>query len=124
MNKNRKIILAMITALLAYIGSYLILSVQGHYVPCTWGAGFVKSYWWAPRGFVSGPAGIQQRFVLVIGFLPLWVIDYKLVHNKPFTDMHSVNMTLDDELRKWAERWKQNHPAEPTRARDGARGSP
>ena len=117
MNKKRKIILAMIMALLAYIGSYMILSVQGQYVPKAWGLYWVKFYWWAPRGFVSGPAGIEARPAFYYFFFPLWVFDIRLVHtyDKVNDGIHPINTTLNDALQKQTKQWKQTHASEPAR---------
>lgn len=57
-----------------YVGSYFGLSMAGRYEPFTIGLMGVKSYGWAPRGFVTN--GRWNR-------LPIWIY-YPLLR----ADMH------------------------------------
>jgi len=92
------------------------MSSRGQYVPDTWGLGWVKWYVWAPRGFVAGEAGIEQRRALQTVFLPLWWVDTRFVHtsNKAYGEDYPVNRVFDEQLREQYEDWKQNKSVEAT----------
>ena len=96
-----------------YFGAYVMLSVQGTYVPLAWGVSWVKVYAWAPRGFASGPAGTEWHPVLVYSFLPLWGLDRHLWHTEDRMDegKYPVNRKLDEAFEK--ER-QQNQAAQST----------
>jgi hypothetical protein len=113
MTNRRKLGIAGLTAaFLLYVGSYAVLSSGGQFVPGSWGLGWVKHYVWAPRGFVAGPAGIEQRRALQVIFLPLWLVDMHFVHtsDKAYSEDYPVNTVLDDQLSKRLEEWEQNQP--------------
>lgn len=101
---------AILAAFSIYVWVYVILSLRGQYVPAAWGLGWVKWYNWAPRGFVSGPEGIQQNRTIETLFLPLWSFDMRFIHTsaKAGCGRYPVNTTLDDQLRGWLEKYKEN----------------
>jgi hypothetical protein len=117
-NKRKLAIAGLTAAFLLYVGSYAVLSSGGQFVPGGWGLGWVKHYVWAPRGFVAGPAGIEQRRALQVIFLPLWLVDMHFVHtsDKAYSEDYPVNTVLDDQLSKRLEEWEQNQAVQRTGA--------
>ena len=103
--KGKIIILAILAVLALYVVGYAILSSQGQYVPGAWGGSWVKQYVWAPRGFVSGPAGTQWHRLPVYFFLPAWWVDQHFVHtlDRASEDKVPINRTLDEAFRKGRE---------------------
>jgi hypothetical protein len=102
---TRKILTITIVALLAlYVVSYMWLSSKGEYVPSSWGLAWVKGYVWAPRGFVSGPMGLQWNRQLQTFFLPLWWADVRFIHtwSKAGLREYPINTALDDRLQRRA----------------------
>ncbi len=69
--------IALLALLLAYIFSYVGLSAGGCYEPAAIGLGGVKSYSWAPRGFI---ADYKWRHWPMFVYLPLWALDRHLWH--------------------------------------------
>lgn len=111
MSNVRKMSLQLVTVvMLVYIGTYVILSSAGQYVPGSWWLGWVKHYIWAPHGFVAGPAGIEQRRLPQMLFLPLWWVDMRFVHSssKAGDDQYPINTLLDEELQKRLKAYEQN----------------
>jgi hypothetical protein len=105
-SKKRYVWVLMLPGLLAiYAGSYLVLSLQGQYVPAGWGLAWVKDYHWAPRGFVSGSYGTDQNRTPQVIFMPLWVIDKRFLHTseKAMSGRYPVNKRLDDQLQRGVE---------------------
>lgn len=105
MSKKRNVWVLLLPGLLAmYVGSYLVLSLQGQYVPAGWGLAWVKHYQWAPRGFVSGTYGTDQNRLPQLVFMPLWLIDKRLVHTSEnaMSGRYPINTKLDDQLRRGA----------------------
>jgi hypothetical protein len=70
-------LLVLVALIVAYAGSYLVLSVKGCYEPALIGLGGVKQYSWAPSGFVVGYE--WKRWPAII-YLPLCVLDERLWH--------------------------------------------
>lgn len=68
---------AFLTLLVIYAGVYVVLSAGGHYEPAVLGAGHVKSYGWAPVGFVH-----DHRWspTMLVTFMPLYFLDRWLWH--------------------------------------------
>jgi len=125
MARRRQFTVAVLAGfLLVYVGMYAHLSSAGQFVPGSWGLGWVKHYVWAPRGFVAGPAGTEQRRLLQAVFLPLWWVDMRFIHpsEKAYGEDYPINTVLDDELSKQLEEWKQNQAVEATA--DPPRSSP
>jgi hypothetical protein len=85
-----------------YIGSYMFLSSRGCYVPAAWGLSKVKWYMWAPQGFASGKTGTKRNRLLERFYLPLWVVDIRLLHPSAMSasGRYPVNTTLDKELER------------------------
>ena len=73
--KNKFLILG--CCLILYFASYLILSLFGCFEPEAIGLNGVKSYAWAPKGFVHD---FHWNRPLLIGYLPLWMADNHLWH--------------------------------------------
>ena len=111
--KTKLIIKRAIPILVIYVTSYAILSAQGQYVPRVIGLNRVKQYVWAPRGFVSGPAGIKWKRLLVYGFLPTFWIDQHFIHISDLANdgKHSINTTLEETIEKGS---KQNQAIQET----------
>jgi len=103
MTTRRKIyLLITLSAIALYIGSYVIFSAQGEYVPGCIGICNVKQYAWAPRNFVTGPDGTQWDFALLRVYLPLWWLDYHYFHTPDgaYEANMPVNKTLENEFEK------------------------
>jgi hypothetical protein len=112
---NSKTVLGVLfTALVLYVGSYVVLSLGGQYVPSGWGLGWVKWYAWAPRGFVSGPEGIDQNRFPQAFYYPLRILDVRFVHTsrKAYDGNHPVNTVLDDKLRARLKEYEASRAAE------------
>jgi hypothetical protein len=58
--------------LIAYLGSYLCMSLYGSFEPEVIGLNGVKVYTWAPAGFVKN---YKHRQALYYIYLPLWLAD-------------------------------------------------
>ncbi len=117
MKMKRKTIILTVGALLGlYVGSYAVLSSHGQYVPGGWGLGWVKWYVWAPYGFVSGPAGTGQRRFIQTVYLPLWQVDWRLIHtsDRAGEGKLPINTMLDDALQKRLRQREQNTAAHGT----------
>jgi hypothetical protein len=102
-SKRRSFWVLLLPGLLAiYVGAYLVLSLQGQYVPVGWGLAWVKDYDWAPRGFASGPFGTDQNRLAQMIFTPLWTIDKRFIHTseKAESGRYPINTALDDHLRR------------------------
>jgi hypothetical protein len=76
---GRKSIITALLFLTAYIGIYAGLSCDGAYVPSTFGLNGIKSWIWAPHGFVD-KAGAFRRPMFIV-FSPLWWLDHRFLHN-------------------------------------------
>ena len=79
--------------LVAYVGVYVILSMNGSYEPDAFSLRGVIDYEWAPRGFYA--EHIQQnangsrdhggwKRIMLRTFLPLWYIDVNFIHKVSF----------------------------------------
>lgn len=55
-----------------YLGTYLVLSIDGRYEPLEWGLRGPKRYEWAPWGFVHE---MRWRTTMVAAFLPCWELN-------------------------------------------------
>lgn len=103
MSTKRNVWALILPSLVAiYVGSYLVLSSQGKYVPTGWGLAWVKNYGWAPRGFVSGTYGTDQNRLPQLIFMPLWLIDMRFVHTSEnaMSGRFPINTLLDDQLQR------------------------
>jgi hypothetical protein len=69
--------IVVLTVLLLYVGSYIALSADGCYEPAAIGLGGVKSYQWAPRGFVDNYN--WKRWPMTI-YYPLYALDMRFWH--------------------------------------------
>jgi hypothetical protein len=118
--------LAVVSAmLLFYVVSFMILSSLGQYVPSSWGAGWVKSYIWAPRGFVSGPTGRDQNRLVQNCYLPLWWIDTRLVHKSDHArdGKYPINTLLDSQLQIGEKIFEKNQMVQRTGASRSAQNT-
>ena len=69
--------LLLLILLLAYIGSYLAMSIQGRYEPAATGSYGVKWYAWVPRDFLPdfrGNASVR------VAYMPLYWLDINFWH--------------------------------------------
>jgi hypothetical protein len=69
--------LGVLLLLLVYIGSYVYLSAYGRYEAAVWGLDRVKSYGWAPQGFVEER---EWKAAPMICFRPLHWLDERFWH--------------------------------------------
>jgi len=74
----------------AYVGSYIILSVQGRFEPAAFGLNGVKAYIWAPRGFLSH---FRWNQTLRAAYMPIYWLDTRFWHtmDDAYTDRYPVN---------------------------------
>jgi hypothetical protein len=74
--------------LLAYIVSYVVLSLRGSYEPTVLGLGHVKHYGWIPHGFkhlrplAGDPAGWELNRRVTLFYYPLWHLDRSYWHTE------------------------------------------
>ena len=73
----RSVLLVLLVLLLVYAGSYIVLSAAGRYEPGAIGLGHVKTYNWAPLGFV---VGYVWKGAPMIIYAPLYFLDTQLWH--------------------------------------------
>jgi hypothetical protein len=112
--------------LFIYLGLYLILSLRGRYEPSVIGLGGVKSYRWAPQGFVDG--FIWNRS-LELAFFPIYLADIRLWHtaDKSYLGEYPINQVPSHEIGRVYQAWiasEADDPAstrQPTAEPDGAR---
>lgn len=69
--------IVLLVLVVLYVGSYLGLSAAGRYEPASIGLNGVKSYGWAPHGFVTN---YQWNRTLEIVYLPLFCLDISIWH--------------------------------------------
>lgn len=78
---------------IVYVLAYSVLSAFGRYEPDVVGLNGVKVYAWAPLGFYDRdrpwPRSLDQKTsgwnsYMTITFLPLWQIDFRLIHTRRF----------------------------------------
>ena len=76
---RRKLIISVPILLGIVAASYLVLTLSGEYIPCTWGTNGIKEWLWAPHGF----AYMDGRFPtpLARAFVPFWYLDIHYWHN-------------------------------------------
>jgi hypothetical protein len=76
---GKRLLAVLVMAPILYIGSYVALSVQGVYAPHAIGPSTVKSYAWAPLGFIDrGKVARRQEFYTF--YAPLVLMDWKFWH--------------------------------------------
>jgi len=110
---QRSIVLALIASLLAvYVADYLRRTLQGRYEPGTIGLNGVKTYAWAPRGFVSD---FRWNPNFIRFYLPLLVLDQGLWHTweAAETGKYPVNRVGRDEIGKVYAAWDLLQDATP-----------
>jgi hypothetical protein len=77
MKTGKWIILTLLALLVIYLSSYLCLSLGGRYEPAGIGLNGVKSYNWAPRGFVTDYRWNRAPEAF---YLPLYAVDILFWH--------------------------------------------
>ena len=86
----------------AYAGSYLVLSLEGRYEPALIGLMGVKTYKWAPKGFVTD---FKDNPTLTIFYFPLLLLDQRCWHTSDRTHRgYPINEVPVEEIGKvgWA----------------------
>jgi hypothetical protein len=73
----QRYVVAALIFMLIYVGSYLILSVNGHFAPGATGTNGIKWLEWVPAGFSEG---FRRRRPVYWSYLPLWVLDQRMWH--------------------------------------------
>lgn len=83
--------------LVIYTATYLWLSLRGRYEPEVFGSNGVKSYLWAPEGFVTDSVRNKQLSYL---FLPLFIMDIRLWHTfeRAHTSDYPINRISHEEM--------------------------
>lgn len=87
---GKAILLSLAILLPGYIGSYVTISIHGRYEPCAIGLNGVKSYSWAPRGFVTDYK-LHNR--LWFFYCPLYGLDKHFWHTDQdaFSGKYPIN---------------------------------
>lgn len=83
MRKHWKIFSALLIA--AYISAYAVFSLNGSYQVWACDNTRIWEYRWGPYGFFPKPykPNSYENYILTVTFLPLWILDYKFIHNNP-----------------------------------------
>jgi hypothetical protein len=97
LHKFKRIILGLIITI--YLGSYLLLSLQGRFEPAAIGLNGVKSYAWAPKGFVNE---FKWNNSFVIFYSPLYAIDQWYWHTDEafHRNKYSINEVANEDVWK------------------------
>lgn len=90
--------------IIAYLTSYLVLSLMGRYEPEAIGTNGVKWYAWAPKGFVHE---FRWNMAMYCSYYPLYVLDRKLWHTREHTDHYSANDVPTEEIYRVYETWER-----------------
>ncbi len=69
--------------LLAYVGSYVTLSLNGYYYPGAYGLQGEKWFNWSPAGF-SSRKEYRWSYTMMFFYLPLWEVDRIWIHPVDF----------------------------------------
>jgi len=69
-----------VVLIIGYVGTYVVLSSGGVYVPYTAGLSGVKDWAWAPKGFSDNAAALQLESNKVRFFYPIWWFDSHYWH--------------------------------------------
>lgn len=96
--KNAKKLGIALTLLFAiYVGSYLSLSAGGCFEPASIGLNGVKSYGWAPYGFVTE---YRWRSAPMVAYLPLYYLDRHIWHTdeKAYSGRYPINEVKPEEI--------------------------
>lgn len=107
-NRRRIGLILCVTLAALYIGSYLVLSLQGRYEPSVVGGNGVKRFQWAPRGFVTDFLRWDRTMSAV--YFPLHFLDTSLWHTPDLarSERYPANEVSGSErvYREWgAEPW-------------------
>ncbi len=76
-NYVRNLLIVFACAIGLYCGSYLVLSLGGHYEPDTIGLAGVKWYGWRPLFFSND---YRLNKYIIIPYFPLWLLDTNYWH--------------------------------------------
>jgi hypothetical protein len=89
-----------------YAGSYLLLSLNGRYEPGSAGPTEIKSYTWAPKGFVEN---FNATAFLPAFYLPLWACDCRFWHtmDKAESGTYPIHKVAPEDIGKVSEAWKR-----------------
>jgi hypothetical protein len=74
--------------LLAYVVSYVVLSLKGRYEPLAWGLNHGRHYGWIPHKFTKprpsagGPAAWDFNRPVALFYYPLWHLDRSYWHTE------------------------------------------
>lgn len=92
MKRPRQILLAFISVVSFYIGSYLYLSARGRFEPYLLDLRGVTGYSWYPEGF-TGDFRMEWEDSLQIVYRPLWAADERMWHTSmdAWTGKYPVN---------------------------------
>src|SRR5258708_5943148 len=101
--RNRILLIAVVVALLAYVGSYLSRSLHGRYEPEMISNGVY--YGWAPEGFVHEYKWNRSLEHL---YYPLYYLDRRLWHTwgESFSGRYPINQVADADMGKLIRAWK------------------
>lgn len=92
-------------AIFAYVGSYMWRTARGRYEPASIGLNGVKSYGWAPKGFVTD---FQWNHTLMRAYFPLYYFDNRFWHTSDdaYGTKYSINEVATDDIGKVYRAWK------------------
>jgi hypothetical protein len=80
-----------------YAGAYFIRSRDGRFEPWDWGTNGVKTYCWAPAGFVTN---LKRDHSQTLFYYPLWLIDIRFWHtsDKAYDSKYPINKIRTEDL--------------------------
>jgi hypothetical protein len=102
--KVRRVLLSLLTVALCYVVSYTCLSEFGRYEPASIGLAGVKSYWWAPAGFVKD---YRYRMSLFYLYLPLHWADRAVWHRDDDADSGKYPIHVPKDISEVYAAWRK-----------------
>ena len=89
-----------------YMGSYLFLTTAGRFEPGTIGLNGVKSYRWAPKGFVSN---FKWNREIERKYAPLYYLDQKFWHpsDAAYGSKYPVNEVRIEDIAEVYRAWRR-----------------
>lgn len=102
----KKVIASVVAALLGcYVCSYWLLSLNGRFEPDVIGLNGVKSYGWAPAGFVTH---FKWHVRLVYFYCPLYLGDIRLWHKSDdaLSGQYPTDIVRVEDIGKVYQAWK------------------
>ena len=89
----------LVFGIFSYVGSYMWRSERGRYEPASIGLNGVKSYGWAPKGFVTD---FRWNHTLMRAYFPLYYLDNRFWHtpDDAYRGNYPINKVSVDDIGK------------------------